>query len=100
MLTLIEQDKKINEEAVRSFGFDLVKALLYLHSSGIVYSDLKPSNILFTEYGLLKLCDFGLATKVIDLVVDKENNSKKGTPCYMAPELFQDDGVHSFYSDL
>ena len=100
LLALIEQDKKINEQAVRSFGFDLIRALLYLHSSGIIYSDLKPSNILFTEYGLLKLSDFGLATRILDLVQDKDLNSKKGTPFYMAPELFQDEGVHSFYSDL
>ena len=100
LLTLIEQDKKINEQAVRSFGFDLVRALLYLHSFGIIYSDLKPSNILFTEYGQLKLSDFGLATRILDLVQDKDLNSKKGTPFYMAPELFQEEGVHSFYSDL
>jgi serine/threonine-protein kinase ULK4 len=95
---LIEQDKKVTEEAVRSFGFDLVKSLLFLHSSGILFNDLKPSNILFTEYGVLKLADFGLATRLSDLCQEKD--LKKGTPCYMAPELFQEDGVHSFYSDL
>lgn len=100
LLTLIEQDKKINEQAIRSFGFDIVKALLYLHSSGIIYRDLKPSNILFTEYGTLKLSDFGLATRIIDIIQEKDLQSKKGTPFYMAPELFQEDGVHSFYSDL
>lgn len=26
--------------------------------------------------------------------------AKRGTPCYMAPELFQEGGVHSFASDL
>lgn len=98
--TLIEQDKKINEEAVRSFGFDLIKSLLYLHSNGILFNDLKPSNILFTEYGVLKLGDFGLATRIVDLVQEKDVAGKKGTPCYMAPELFQEDGVHSYHSDL
>lgn len=98
--TIIEQDKKINEEAVRSFGFDLIKALLFLHSNGILFNDLKPNNILFTEYGLLKLADFGLATRLVDLVQEKDVAGKKGTPCYMAPELFQEDGVHSYYSDF
>ena len=96
--SLIEQDKKVTEEAVRSFGFDMVKSLLFLHSNGILFNDLKPSNILFTEYGILKLSDFGLATRITDLTQEKDQ--KKGTPCYMAPELFQEDGIHSFYSDL
>eukprot|EP00249_Psilotum_nudum_P026310 c32079_g1_i1 orf=3-185(-) len=26
--------------------------------------------------------------------------AKRGTPCYMAPELFEEGGVHSFASDL
>jgi len=103
LLQLIEQDKAIGEPAVRNFGRDLVHALLYLHSHGIIYCDLKPSNVLFNEYGSLKLCDFGLAKRIVDLVqveANAETGPKKGTPYYMAPELFQDEGVHSFASDF
>lgn len=49
------------------------------------------------EYNTLKLCDFGLSKKLSDL--EKENQdqaAKSGTPYYMAPELFADDGVYSF----
>ena len=55
------------------------------------------------EYNTLKLCDFGLSKKLTDLVKkdeDGENKPKSGTPYYMAPELFSDDGVYSFYSDM
>jgi len=38
---------------------------------------IRPSNVLFNEYGSLKLCDFGLAKKIIDLV-QVENNSETG----------------------
>lgn len=51
---------------------------------------------------MLKLCDFGLAKKIIDLS-QPDNESQKprsGTPYYMAPELFQDRGVYSFASDF
>jgi len=39
----------------------LVFALFYCHSKGIIYGDLKAENILFNEVGTLKLCDFNLS---------------------------------------
>ena len=55
------------------------------------------------EDGRLKLCGFGLARKVADVTFSRGapgQLSKRGTPCYMAPELFREGGVHSFASDL
>lgn len=66
LYSLIEQDKKLPEETVRKFGYELLEGLSYLHSNGIIYSDLKPSNILMNEYGALKYCDFGLSKKITD----------------------------------
>ena len=107
LYALIEQDKALPEETVLAFAKQLVEGLNYLHANSIVYADLKPSNVLINEYGTLKLSDFGLAKKVADLVSEKESSSlsgtsrgMRGTPYYMAPELFSDDGVHSFASDL
>ena len=65
--------------------------------------DLRPSTILLNEYNQLKLCDFGLARKTVDHInpsKDSYAKSKTGSPYYMAPELFQDDGVYSFASDM
>lgn len=45
-------------------GADIASGLQYLHSKGIVYGDLKPSNILINEFNRLKLSDFGLARKI------------------------------------
>ena len=65
---------------MRRFGRDLAQGLYYLHSNGIIYADLKygvisiiiisfrPSNVLLNEYSNLKLCDFGLAKKIVDLI--------------------------------
>lgn len=44
-----------------------MEGLSYLHSLGIIFCDLKPSNILMNEYNNLKFADFGLAKKIEDL---------------------------------
>ena len=43
-----------------------------MHENGIIYCDLKPSNILINEYSNLKFGDFGLSKKITDLTGDKE----------------------------
>jgi serine/threonine-protein kinase ULK4 len=80
-------------------GRDLLAGLQFIHSKGIICCDLKPANLLLDEQGTLKFADFGLAQLVGDIAAGGEQ-SKRGTPCYMAPELFQDDGYQSFASDF
>ena len=42
----------------------------------------RPSNVLLNEYSNLKLCDFGLAKKIVDLLqTDSESNKVKLTLC-------------------
>uniref|UniRef100_A0A0D9UZ90 Protein kinase domain-containing protein n=1 Tax=Leersia perrieri TaxID=77586 RepID=A0A0D9UZ90_9ORYZ len=100
---LLEQDKKLPENSIHDLAYDLVKALQFLHSQGIIYCDLKPSNVLLDESGCMKLCDFGLARRLKDIEKTDPGDvpqPMRGTPCYMAPELFQEGGVHSYASDF
>ena len=53
---------------MKKFGRDLAQGLYDLHANGIIYADLTPSNVLLNEYSNLKLCDFGLAKKLVDLI--------------------------------
>jgi serine/threonine protein kinase len=45
----------------RQLLLDLVEALRYIHSRGVVHRDLKPENLLLTSQGRLKIADFGVA---------------------------------------
>lgn len=52
---------------------------------GIQHRDIKPSNLLlFGEK--VKVCDFGLATKMLD---SSARHVSAGTPAFAAPEVFQ-----------
>ncbi len=85
---MLEDDKTLPEEEVRSIAKQLVRALHYLHSNRIIHRDMKPQNVLIGAHGCVKLCDFGFARAMScsTLVV----TSIKGTPLYMAPELVQE----------
>ncbi|XP_065863550.1 serine/threonine-protein kinase RUNKEL [Euphorbia lathyris] len=103
LMTLLRQDNQLPEDSIHDLARDLVRALQFLHSKGIMYCDLKPSNILLDENGRTKLCDFGLARKLSEISKTPSSmlpQAKRGTPCYMAPELFEDGGVHSYASDF
>ena len=54
------------------------------HSNGIVHCDVKPSNVLITSTGRVKLLDFGIARAVES--ASGEQTARFGTAAYMSPE--------------
>jgi len=49
----------------RYVSYQLLKALLYLHSAGVMHRDVKPSNLLLNSNGHMKLGDFGSVISVL-----------------------------------
>ena len=49
---------------VLRIGAALLKGLAALHGRGVVHRDVTPGNILFSESGEAKLCDFGLVRRL------------------------------------
>ncbi|KAJ2659725.1 Serine/threonine-protein kinase 36 [Coemansia sp. RSA 1200] len=74
-------------EAVRNIALQLVAALQYLHSLGVVHHDVKLPNALISLDGRIKLCDLGLATQLTKDGQPRYVHALKGTPLYMAPEM-------------
>lgn len=46
---------------------DVLLGLEYLHNSGVIHNDIKPSNILLDEHGNSVLSDYGISSFSIDL---------------------------------
>jgi len=89
----LQKEKKFSEERVRFYGAEIVAGLEYLHSSGVVYRDLKPENLLLTNEGHVVMMDFGLSKEGLH---DKDDRTATfcGTPEYLAPEVLEGRGYN------
>ena len=85
------------EQAVR-LGVDICSALEVCSRRGIVHRDIKDDNIFVSADGIFKLGDFGIAR---ELSKSGRAASMRGTPLYMAPEVYRGDrydGAVDIYS--
>jgi eukaryotic-like serine/threonine-protein kinase len=88
---------------VLRLGVQLAEALGEAHDHGIVHRDVKPSNLMVTPQGRLKVLDFGLARRrawaaelpASELEAETWSRTAPGlivgTPAYMAPEQIAGD---------
>ncbi|HEX9187394.1 MAG TPA: protein kinase [Vicinamibacteria bacterium] len=63
----------------------IVAGLTAIHDAGIMHRDVKPSNLMRTRTGLVKLMDFGIAKQVGGATLTAAGQAV-GTPEYMSPE--------------
>lgn len=68
-------------------------ALDYAHYRGVIHRDVKPSNIMLTQRGVVKLMDFGIARGARELTMLTQAGAAIGSMYYMAPEQITGDAV-------
>ncbi|MEU6711463.1 protein kinase [Nonomuraea sp. NPDC046802] len=82
---LIKEHGSLPAGQVATIGLRVLDALEAAHRHGILHHDVKPGNVIVTDFGEVILTDFGIATHITD-ATDASPASTAGTPGYIAPE--------------
>ncbi|GAV72300.1 Pkinase domain-containing protein [Cephalotus follicularis] len=77
---------KFSESQVKCYMQQLLSGLDHCHSRGVLHRDIKGSNLLIDNNGILKIADFGLAS-FYDLHQSQPLTSRVVTLWYRPPEL-------------
>lgn len=80
-----QPEGRLDERRARRISAQLLRALSYAHQRGIIHRDVKPSNILMTPEGVVKVADFGIA-RIVKEEDAEEPGEIVGSARYMSPE--------------
>ena len=98
---ILDEGRLPQDRAIR-IAIEILKALDYIRTNGVVHRDLKPENIMVDENDHIKLIDFGIAGDTASRRLTYANfTSMLGTPNYIAPEQVKGkrgDGRTDLYS--
>jgi serine/threonine protein kinase len=81
----LENLGKLDVDKVIDYSLQLCEVLMYLHNmkpKAIIHKDIKPSNIIITEYDKLILIDFGISEELGSI----KGALTAGTNAYASPE--------------
>jgi len=96
--TMLTSRGRFSPEDACGLFLQLVLALQHCHVKGVAHLDVKCENVVLENSGNLKLIDFGLS-----VIVDEEQNKMcecyRGSPLYMAVEIFSQNPYDPFLAD-
>src|ERR1700761_1284986 len=83
---LARQNGPLSLDDVHSISWDVLSALDFAHSVGLIHRDVKPSNVLIDKGGNAYLTDFGIALALSEEPRVTRTGTAVGTAVYMSPE--------------
>jgi eukaryotic-like serine/threonine-protein kinase len=85
----------ITQSQALEYAQQVLAALAFAHTRGVIHRDIKPSNVMIAPHGVVKLLDFGLAAslpagpRVDDTIT--QPGTLLGSPHYISPEQARGD---------
>ncbi|MFN7937548.1 MAG: protein kinase [Bryobacteraceae bacterium] len=84
-LDFVLKQRRLTVSEVTDYARQVLGALSYAHSMGVIHRDLKPANMMITPRGVIKLTDFGIAHDRADRKLTRTGVAM-GSLYYISPE--------------